>query len=65
MNGNAIEVYVLPTGNALDANTIDELGLRDLEPADRVIRIAPAAAEQLTALGRQTVAAECRKRGAR
>src|SRR5436190_4710574 len=62
-NGNAIEVYMLPTGEALDANTIDELGLRDLVPADRAIRIAPAAAEQLTALGRQSVAAECRKLG--
>ena len=62
-NGIAIELFLLPTGEAIDAPTIDELGLRDTLPVDRAFRINAEAAEQLTAMGRQCVAAECRKLG--
>jgi hypothetical protein len=62
-NGNAIELFLLPSGEALDAGFIDELGLRNPVPVDRAVRIAAEAAELLTSLGRQTVAAECRKLG--
>jgi hypothetical protein len=62
-NGNAIELFLLPSGEALDASAIDELDLRNPVPVDRAVRIAAEAAEQLTNLGRQAVAADCRKLG--
>ncbi len=61
--GSAIELFLLPSGEVLDAGTIDELGLRDTAPVDRAFRITADTAEQLTTMARQAIAAECRKLG--